>query len=322
MRTSPCGINPGVWFSVKNEREGEAKQDLPRPSHCLPNSRQPRSRVPQWQRGLRGLLGRRVTASGSAASGQRAPEEPPSSAWSRLRGAAAARAGPGRQPQQAGSSVWLQTLRVINNGKVADIKKANNFIREQDLYALKAIKIPVQNHGILTETHRELKPLLAPSSDTRVTVELPDAEGPAAHGDAATQAHTSHLTDFFKGIDQNIERAVQSEVFLSESYCVETPDQPLLPAPPRTPADGADWGIQWWNAVFLMLLVGIVLPVFYLVYFKIQATRETPASLNTTANPNGSMALSALAGPAPGLGIPAPTSSSASQLSHLSQART
>ncbi|XP_069899248.1 lysM and putative peptidoglycan-binding domain-containing protein 4 isoform X2 [Dipodomys merriami] len=216
----------------------------------------------------------------------------------------------------------LNKLALQYGCKVADIKKANNFIREQDLYALKAIKIPVQNHGILTETHRELKPLLAPSSDTRVTVELPDAEGPAAHGDAATQAHTSHLTDFFKGIDQNIERAVQSEVFLSESYCVETPDQPLLPAPPRTPADGADWGIQWWNAVFLMLLVGIVLPVFYLVYFKIQATRETPASLNTTANPNGSMALSALAGPAPGLGIPAPTSSSASQLSHLSQART
>ncbi|XP_048185765.1 lysM and putative peptidoglycan-binding domain-containing protein 4 isoform X2 [Perognathus longimembris pacificus] len=213
----------------------------------------------------------------------------------------------------------LNKLALQYGCKVADIKKANNFIREQDLYALRSIKIPVQSHGILTETHKELKPLPALSSVTRVTMELPDAEGAAARGDADSHAHSSHLTEFFKGIDQNIERAVQSEVFLSESYCMENPERPLLPASPKTPADGADWGIQWWNAVFLMLLIGIVLPVFYLVYFKIQATREAPASLNTTANPNGSMVLNTIVEPAPGLAIPVSTSSSASQLSQTSQ---
>ncbi|KAM4826041.1 lysM and putative peptidoglycan-binding domain-containing protein 4 isoform 1-T3 [Thomomys bottae] len=229
-------------------------------------------------------------------------------------------------PPGAGSVVLLQrelaqedslTKLALQYGcKVADIKKANNFIREQDLYALKSIKIPVQNHGILTETHKELKPLPGPSSDTRVTVELLDAEGPAARADA----DPTHLTDFFQGIDQNIARAVQSEVFLGERLCVEAPGRLLPPAPPKSPADGADWGIQWWNAVLLMLLVGIVLPVFYLVYFKIQATRETPASLNTTANPNGSVVLNAMAGPASRFTVPVPTSSSVSQLSQPSQA--
>lgn len=207
---------------------------------------------------------------------------------------------------------------MINNGKVADIKKVNNFIREQDLYALKSIKIPVKNHGILTETHKELKPLPGPSSETRVTfVEPPSADSAAARADT----QTSQLTDFFKGIDRNIERAVQSEIFLGESCCVDAPDQPLLPAPPKTCTDGADCGIQWWNAVFIMLLIGIVLPVFYLVYFKIQATGETPNSLNTTAVPNGSMALSVAPGQAPRLAIPVPTlTSTNSQFSQTTPA--
>ncbi|KAM8957948.1 lysM and putative peptidoglycan-binding domain-containing protein 4 [Lycaon pictus] len=198
----------------------------------------------------------------------------------------------------------LNKLALQYGCKVADIKKVNNFIREQDLYALKSIKIPVKNHGILTETHKELRPLLSPSSETRVTFEeQPDPDRAAVD----TGALSSPLTDFFKGIDQNIERAVQSEIFLNESYCVETSSQPLLPAPPKTLTNGADCGIQWWNAVFIMLLIGIVLPVFYLVYFKMQSTGEIPSSWNTTTVPNGSMAMSAIPGQAPKLAVPVPT---------------
>ncbi|XP_032108743.1 lysM and putative peptidoglycan-binding domain-containing protein 4 [Sapajus apella] len=211
----------------------------------------------------------------------------------------------------------LNKLALQYGCKVADIKKANNFIREQDLYALKSIKIPVKNHGILTETHKELQPLLSPSSETRVTVELPDADRAAT----GTDAQASQLTDFFKGIDQNIERAVQSEIFLHESYCKDASHQPLLPAPPKTPMNGADCGIQWWNAVFIMLLIGIVLPVFYLVYFTIQASGETLNSLNTTVVPNGSMAVGTVPGHAPRLAVPVPTITSAdSQFSQTTQA--
>ncbi|XP_052016976.1 LOW QUALITY PROTEIN: lysM and putative peptidoglycan-binding domain-containing protein 4 [Apodemus sylvaticus] len=231
------------------------------------------------------------------------------------------------QPPGPGSVVLLQRelaqedslnkLALQYGCKVADIKKANNFIREQDLYALKSIKIPVRNHGILMETRHELMPLGASPSETRVTlVEVPedeDALGATAQG--------NQLTDFFKGIDENIERAVQSDVFHSDSCCVEAPDQPLLPVTQKAAADGADCGIQWWNAVFLMLLIGIVLPVFYLVYFKIQATGEASNSLNTTVVPNGSMTLSPVPGQAPRLAIPVPTfPASDSQVSPPTQA--
>ncbi|XP_036734590.2 lysM and putative peptidoglycan-binding domain-containing protein 4 isoform X1 [Manis pentadactyla] len=198
----------------------------------------------------------------------------------------------------------LNKLALQYGCKVADIKKVNNFIREQDLYALKSIKIPVKNHGILTETNRELRPILSPTSETRVTFEEQPDPDRAPIGAAAP---SSQLMNFFKGIDQNIERAAQSEIFLSDSYCVETCSQPLLLAPPKAPADGADCGIQWWNVVFIMLLIGIVLPVFYLVYFKIQATGGISNNLNITAIPNGSMAVSAVPGQAPRLAIPVPT---------------
>lgn len=217
------------------------------------------------------------------------------------------------QPPGTGTMVLLQRelaqedslnkLALQYGCKVADIKKANNFIREQDLYALKSIKIPVRNHGILTETHQELMPLGASSSETGVTlVELPEDGDPSG-----ATAQGNQLTEFFKGIDENIERAVQSDVFHSDGCCVEAPDQPLLPIPQKPAADGADCGIQWWNAVFLMLLIGIVLPVFYLVYFKIQATGETSGSLNATVVPNGSMTLSPVPGQAPRLAVAVPT---------------
>ncbi|NXQ69358.1 LYSM4 protein, partial [Quiscalus mexicanus] len=102
----------------------------------------------------------------------------------------------------------LNKLALQYGCKVADIKRVNNFIREQDLYALKSIKIPVRPHGLLTA------PLAAGESG----LERPPPE--AGNRDKA--------------------------------------------------GNGADCGIQWWNAVFIMLLIGIVLPVFYIIYFKTQ----------------------------------------------------
>lgn len=160
----------------------------------------------------------------------------------------------------------------------------------------------MKKHGILTETHRELTPLLGPPTETRVALEEPADPGRAAA--------SSPLADFFRGIDRDIERAAQAELSVRDGCCAEPAGQPLLPPPAEAPASGADCGIQWWNAVFIMLLVGIVLPVFYLVYFTMQATGETPSSLNTTAVPNGSMAVSAVLGQAPKVAVPVPTTPS------------
>lgn len=281
------GINLGIWFSVKMRQKGVLTKTFQGPAVVCTT---PSSHV-------------YVFKNGSGDSGDSSEEESQHVVL-RPRGKEHQK-NSAHHPNKprAGDMVLLQRelaqednlnkLALQYGCKVADIKKVNNFIREQDLYALKSIKIPVKNHGILTETHKELKPLPEPSTETTATfVELPDVD----RATTGTDAQASQLTDFFKGIDQNIERAAQSEIFVSESYCAETADQPLLPAPPKTLTDGADCGIQWWNAVFIMLLIGIVLPVFYLVYFKIQATGDIPDNLNTTAVRNDSMALNVVPG--------------------------
>ncbi|XP_065590102.1 lysM and putative peptidoglycan-binding domain-containing protein 4 isoform X2 [Cyrtonyx montezumae] len=163
---------------------------------------------------------------------------------------------------------------------VADIKRVNNFIREQDLYALKSIKIPVKTHGLLTESSKELRPLPAARSQSGVTW-TDGAEHDAA---AAGSADSTQLLDYFRGIDRSIRDAVQAE--LSAEYRVEVQQRPPAEAGKRESSSGADCGIQWWNAVFIMLLVGIVLPVFYIVYFKTQENGPAAHTSNTTATSN------------------------------------
>ncbi|XP_074151134.1 lysM and putative peptidoglycan-binding domain-containing protein 4 isoform X2 [Sminthopsis crassicaudata] len=198
----------------------------------------------------------------------------------------------------------LNKLALQYGCKVADIKKVNNFIREQDLYALKSIKIPVKNYGILTETNKELKPLQTTSESKLTFIQFPDSDNTATENNCTK---SNQLTDFFKGIDQDIESAVQSEIYLNQDYCIETPNQALLPISQKTLMNGADCGIQWWNAVFIMLLIGIILPVFYVVYFKIQSTGETTSTLNGTVGPNGSISTNTIPGKALELEIPLKT---------------
>ncbi|NWZ19009.1 LYSM4 protein, partial [Asarcornis scutulata] len=175
----------------------------------------------------------------------------------------------------------LNKLALQYGCQVADIKRVNNFIREQDLYALKSIKIPVKPHGLLTESSQELRPAPAPRSPSSVTlVDLPEPEA------GASGSEGSHLSDYFKGIDQSIQEAVRAEVQLNAEYCTEALERPLCESGKREPSTGADWGIQWWNAVFVMLLIGIVLPVFYIIYFKTQENGHAAHTSNTTLTSN------------------------------------
>lgn len=163
----------------------------------------------------------------------------------------------------------LNKLALQYGCKVADIKMVNNFFQEQDMYALKSIKIPVKKHGLLTEASSELRhPQQRPLHDTLSPSQQPNG---AESGRPQVQEYTS----FLKEVDRDIERLIQStdpseEVFSGSSMGSGRwgwRNQGLR-------SYGADWGIQWWNAVVAMLLIGIVLPIFYVVYFKTKDSGE------------------------------------------------
>ncbi|XP_072551348.1 lysM and putative peptidoglycan-binding domain-containing protein 4 [Salminus brasiliensis] len=169
----------------------------------------------------------------------------------------------------------LNKLALQYGCKVADIKRVNNLIKEQDLYALTSIKIPVKKHGLLTETNSELRdPQQRPSSSPSLppSDQLQDFAGAGP----SVRPRVEEYTHFLREVDNDIERLIQStdaqeEVFGGSSN--ESRQWGLRGK--RLTNYGADWGIQWWNAVIAMLLIGIVLPIFYVVYFKTQDRGES-----------------------------------------------
>ncbi|XP_015667331.1 lysM and putative peptidoglycan-binding domain-containing protein 4 [Protobothrops mucrosquamatus] len=166
----------------------------------------------------------------------------------------------------------LNKLALQYGCKVADIKRVNNFIQEQDFYALKSIKIPVKVHGLLTEeTSDELLPLHTPALLSEHSVSIDPENG---NGDQ------EELDQYFRGIDQNIETVTQMEIPSDADHHIEPSNWSSQEQ--KATCTGADYGIQWWKAVFLMLLIGIGLPVFYIVYFKTQQLDMVPGASNTT----------------------------------------
>lgn len=86
--------------------------------------------------------------------------------------------------------------------------------------------------------------------------------------------------NFLKEVDRDIEQIVKCtdtkrenldevvSALTAQQICFE-PDNKNIER--KDPYYGADWGIGWWTAVVIMLIVGIITPVFYLLYYEILA---------------------------------------------------
>ncbi|KAM6303603.1 lysM and putative peptidoglycan-binding domain-containing protein 3 [Podargus strigoides] len=154
---------------------------------------------------------------------------------------------------------------------VADIKRVNNLINDQDFFALRSIKIPVKKFSVLTETHVSPKgrPVLRPAHCSPEVQETSPSDKFSANETAG---------NFLKEVDRDIEEIVKcndtkrenlNEVvsaLAAQQICFETDGKTKQC---KDPYYGADWGIGWWTAVVIMLIIGIVTPVFYLLYYEV-----------------------------------------------------
>ncbi|KAF7644673.1 hypothetical protein LDENG_00217810 [Lucifuga dentata] len=156
----------------------------------------------------------------------------------------------------------LTKLALQYGCKVADIKQVNNLLQEQDLFALKSVKIPVQKHSFLTESYTD------PSEPQQEITHLPTTSVKSQDRTRVHQ-HLKEVTDFLKEVDQDIEKLTENTNDPDEIF-LETSERPrgFGFRGKRLTNQSADWGIQWWNAVVAMLLIGIVLPIFYVIYLK------------------------------------------------------
>lgn len=158
---------------------------------------------------------------------------------------------------------------------VADIKRVNNLISDQDFFALRSIKIPVKKFSSLTET-------LYPPKGRQISRPSPVLYAQEQEILPANDCLSSNESagSFLKEVDRDIEQIVKctdtKKENLNEVVSALTAQQIRFePENKNTyrkdPYYGADWGIGWWTAVVIMLIVGIITPVFYLLYYEILA---------------------------------------------------
>lgn len=161
---------------------------------------------------------------------------------------------------------------------MADIKRVNNLMQEQDLFALKSIKIPIQKHSFLTETYTDI-------SDPQE--EMPHSSATLKPRDRArAHPHLQEVTDFLMEVDQDIEKLIQTTNDQDEDFLENSEQQQKFGVRGERPSShGSDWGIQWWNALVAMLLIGIILPLFYVIYFKIKDNGLSTVSSGATQSP-------------------------------------
>lgn len=141
--------------------------------------------------------------------------------------------------------------------QVSDLKRANNLMQEQDFFALKSIKIPIQKHSFLTET---LADPTDPQDETSFSANPPER--------ARAHPHAQEVTDFLMEVDSDMEKLIPTTNDDIDEFGDHAEARHRLAGGPGS--HGADWGIKWWNAVVAMILIGIILPLFYVIYYKLR----------------------------------------------------
>lgn len=161
---------------------------------------------------------------------------------------------------------------------MADLKRANNLLTEQDFFALRSLKIPVRRFSIFTETHSAGPSKTGSPSGAR---RLPQISAiPSLPTESSTDSSSSDSVEGFllekdKDIEQLVRSTGPSRSSLNEVVSSLTQQPPVVgevgykPLARKDPYYGADWGMRWWTAVAIMLVVGIVTPVFYLLYYEV-----------------------------------------------------
>ncbi|KAM9810424.1 lysM and putative peptidoglycan-binding domain-containing protein 3 [Neosynchiropus ocellatus] len=190
----------------------------------------------------------------------------------------------------------LNSISLHYHCSVADLKRANNLLTEQDFFALRAVKIPVKRFSVLTETHNAGPLISASPTDTRRLPQLSPVAPPPYESSTESCSSTDSVEGFLLEKDKDIERLVKStgpsrsslkEVVSSLTLQQQPPgDIEYKPVQRKDPYYGADWGMRWWTAVAIMLVVGIITPVFYLLYYEVLMKADVSHHGNQSKSPH------------------------------------
>ncbi|XP_062620940.1 lysM and putative peptidoglycan-binding domain-containing protein 3-like [Saccostrea cucullata] len=188
----------------------------------------------------------------------------------------------------------LRSLSLQYGCPVAEIKRINNMIQDQEFYAFKKIKVPIKKYSFLTETIKTKteseKPqfnglTVVDETDTEHTCNESDSESTCNMSDPDTQRllikkslsirsqtgdQSKDARRFLRSMDKDLAKICKSaktnHKSLDEvvSLLTNRSIQPI--PPPRRKFFGADCGITWCSMIIVMVILVILIPLGILSY--------------------------------------------------------
>lgn len=167
-----------------------------------------------------------------------------------------------------------------------ELKRVNNLISEQDLYALKKVKIPVKKFGILTDCSEEITKRLSnrpPDLNSPTTSDLSDSIPEEIDSLLNQEDKSNEVRKYLKTVDKQIRSSMKTAKkpqVLDEvvSSLGSVGYQPLISPGIRRQAqdecNGSDWGCKWWAVLlcFLFVLLFFILIIAYEFYWHKKLT--------------------------------------------------
>ncbi|XP_015919712.1 lysM and putative peptidoglycan-binding domain-containing protein 3 [Parasteatoda tepidariorum] len=169
------------------------------------------------------------------------------------------------------NSETLQSISVKYQCPIADIKRANNLMSDQDFYALKHLKIPVKKYSLLTE-------LLPVASETKAEPSTIVEEGDTRTinigiGSAGRCPSPQDTAAFFKRMDEDLVKIMLSTNSQKDSLEAATV---ILTAPQIQPLvkDPYDCGIQWNYLIVFIIVIAVIIPTLIALYMYMRSPHD------------------------------------------------
>ena len=176
--------------------------------------------------------------------------------------------------------------------QLAELKRVNRLIMEQDFFALRLIRVPVKKHGIISERlehsylGRTLPNLEAPPVSSREynheDGSLVDAPCDEAGETSSLLVRTLSIRDtcnrqsteareFLQRMDGDLEKirfSTNSYKSSLDEVSATLTCKRIHPLRDGAFCNEADCGIRWWNLVIWMIIVVLLIPSLYFLYFE------------------------------------------------------
>ncbi|CAH0401321.1 unnamed protein product [Chilo suppressalis] len=194
----------------------------------------------------------------------------------------------------------LQAIALRFYCSISELKRINHIHKDNEIYARRTVKIPVTPYSVLTErlpmTHPGFEPIPSTSAHIQVNNSIQELIQPSSQKSNNAKEETSiNNSDFAIDCNSVVMNSTLSPSLVpytdSEVTEAVSEDTQLLPNKQKISVEavvvkeltshGADLGLKWFHLVCCMLVLGVVIPIVYVMFYLQKPDHE---HINSTSN--------------------------------------